>query len=82
VTIDGEIIEFGGEAPRRAGLRPDGAAVGSEGLLGVVTEVTVKLLPKPQLARVVMACFDSRRESRAGRGCDHRAPASSRPGWR
>jgi len=32
--------------------------IGSEGMLGVVTEVTVKLIPKPQLARVIMASFD------------------------
>ena len=33
-------------------------AIGSEGMLVVVTEVTVKLLPKPQSARVIMASFD------------------------
>src|SRR5690606_20651420 len=32
--------------------------IGSEGMLGVVTEVTVKLIPKPQAARVIMASFD------------------------
>jgi glycolate oxidase len=35
---------------------------GSEGLLGIVTEVTVKLTPMPELARVVMAGFDSVRD--------------------
>ena len=35
-----------------------GVLVGSEGMLAVTTEVTVKLTPKPQLAKVVMASFD------------------------
>jgi len=59
VTIDGEILELGGEAPDAPGLNLLHAFVGSEGMLGLVTEVTVKLLPVPQLARVVMASFPS-----------------------
>jgi glycolate oxidase len=57
-TIDGDPIEFGSEAPDTPGYDLLALAIGSEGLLAVVTEVTVKLLPKPQLARVVMASFD------------------------
>ncbi|HZO00520.1 MAG TPA: FAD-linked oxidase C-terminal domain-containing protein [Burkholderiales bacterium] len=57
-TIDGEPIELGGEAPDAPGYDLLALAVGSEGMLFVVTEVTLKLLPKPQCARVVMASFD------------------------
>ena len=57
-TIDGEPIELGGEAPDAPGYDLLALAVGSEGMLMVVTEVTLKLLPKPQCARVIMASFD------------------------
>ena len=57
-TIDGEPIELGSEAPDAPGYDLLALAIGSEGMLMVVTEVTVKLLPKPQCARVVMASFD------------------------
>jgi glycolate oxidase len=58
VTIDGEILEFGSEALDAPGLDLLAVLIGSEGMLAVVTEVTVKLVPSPQLARVVMASFD------------------------
>lgn len=58
VTIDGERLRLGGEALDAAGYDLLALLTGSEGLLGVVVEVTVKLLPKPQLAQVVMASFD------------------------
>jgi glycolate oxidase len=57
-TIDGEPFELGGEAPDAPGYDLLALAVGSEGMLFVVTEVTLKLLPKPQCARVIMASFD------------------------
>ena len=57
-TIDGEPVALGGEAPDAAGYDLLALAVGSEGMLFVLTEVTLKLLPKPQCARVVMASFD------------------------
>ena len=57
-SIDGEPLEVGSEAPDAAGLDLLALAIGSEGMLFVVTEVTVKLLPKPQCARVIMASFD------------------------
>ena len=57
-TIDGEPIELGSEALDAPGYDLLALAIGSEGLLMVVTEVTVKLLPKPQCARVIMASFD------------------------
>jgi glycolate oxidase len=57
-TIDGEPILLGSAAPDTPGYDLLALAIGSEGMLAVVTEVTVKLLPKPQCARVVMASFD------------------------
>ncbi len=57
-TIEGEPIELGSEAPDAPGYDLLALAVGSEGMLVVVTEVTVKLLPLPQCARVIMASFD------------------------
>jgi glycolate oxidase len=57
VSIDGEIIELGGEALDAPGLDLLAVFIGSEGMLGVVTEVTVRLIPKPQAARVIMASF-------------------------
>jgi glycolate oxidase len=57
-TIDGEPLELGGEAPDAPGYDLLALAVGSEGMLFVVTEVTLKLLPKPMCARVIMASFD------------------------
>ncbi len=59
VTIEGEIIELGTDAPDAPGLNLLPAFIGSEGMLGIVTEVKVKLIPKPQVARVVMASFAS-----------------------
>jgi glycolate oxidase len=57
LTIDGELVELGGRSPDHPGLDLLSLVIGSEGLLMVVTEVTVKLIPRPQLARVVMASF-------------------------
>jgi len=57
-TIDGEPVEFGSEALDSAGYDLLALAIGSEGLLAVTTEVTVRLLPRPETARVIMASFD------------------------
>jgi glycolate dehydrogenase FAD-linked subunit len=56
-TIDGEPVVVGGAAPDAPGYDLLALAIGSEGMLLVVTEVTVKLLPEPQCARVIMASF-------------------------
>jgi glycolate oxidase len=58
ITIDGDVIELGSLAPDAPGLDLLSVFVGSEGMLGVVTEVTLRLTPKPALARVIMASFD------------------------
>jgi glycolate oxidase len=54
---DGEPVEFGSLALDAAGLDLMSIVVGSEGMLAVTIEVTVKLTPKPQLARCIMASF-------------------------
>jgi glycolate oxidase len=58
VTIDGDVVELGSAAPDAPGLDLLAVFIGSEGMLGIVTEVTVKLVPKPALAQVIMASFD------------------------
>ncbi|MGH8296397.1 MAG: FAD-linked oxidase C-terminal domain-containing protein [Steroidobacteraceae bacterium] len=57
-TIEGEVLEIGSAAPDAPGYDLLALLTGSEGLLGVVTEVTVRLIPRPQCARVVLAAFD------------------------
>lgn len=62
-TAEGEPIEFGGEALDAPGLDLLALVIGSEGMLAVTTEVTVKLVPKPQVARCIMASFDDVRKA-------------------
>lgn len=57
VLVDGEIIRLGGRQLESRGLDLLGLIVGSEGLLGVVTEVIVRILPKPELARALLVGF-------------------------
>ena len=57
LTMEGEAVEFGSHALDAPGLDLLPLVVGSEGMLAVVTEVTVKLVPTPQLARCIMASF-------------------------
>src|SRR5713101_5604983 len=58
VTVEGEAVEFGAEALDAPGLDLLALMIGSEGMLAVATEITVKLLPKPETARVMLASFD------------------------
>lgn len=57
VTIEGDVVRLGGRGLEPAGLDLLGVIVGSEGLLGVVTEVTVRILPRPQTARALLIGF-------------------------
>lgn len=57
VTMQGESLEFGSRAPDAPGLDLLAAIIGSEGMLAVTTEVTVRLVPRPRLARCIMASF-------------------------
>ncbi|MGE7991760.1 glycolate oxidase subunit GlcD [Pseudomonas sp. NPDC089554] len=59
LTVEGEYMTLGSDALDAPGFDLLALFTGSEGLLGIVTEVTVKLLPKPQVARVLLASFDS-----------------------
>jgi glycolate oxidase len=58
-TIDGEILQLGCDALDSAGYDLLALVTGSEGLLGVITEVSVKLLPEPETAKCVLAAFSS-----------------------
>jgi glycolate oxidase len=59
VLIDGEVIRIGGKHLDSEGYDLLGVMIGSEGLLGVVTEVTVRILRKPESARAVLVGFPS-----------------------
>jgi glycolate oxidase len=59
VTGTGEMLTLGGPAAERPGYDLTGVAVGSEGTLGVVTKVVVKLTRAPEAVRTVVATFDS-----------------------
>ena len=58
VTIDGELLTIGNSGLDSAGYDLLALLTGSEGMLGVIVEVTVKLLPKPERAQVILAAFD------------------------
>ena len=62
-TVEGEPVEFGSAALDAPGLDLLAAVIGSEGMLAIATEVTVKLTPKPLLARCIMASFDDIRRA-------------------
>lgn len=69
VLADGEIVRFGGKAMDREGYDLLGLLTGSEGLLGITTEATLRILPRPELARAMMAVYDS--VERAGQAVAH-----------
>ena len=62
-TMEGEPIEFGSDALDTPGYDLLSVVVGSEGMLAIIHEVTVKLIPKPILARCIMASFDDIRKA-------------------
>ena len=82
VTMDGELLTFGSETGEAPGLNLLAAVVGSEGMLGVVVEVTVRLLPIPRARRVAARGVRRRRPlRRRGRRADrgrHRSRPASR----
>ena len=59
VLMDGSIVELGGPMGEGAGLDLLGVVCGAEGQLGIVTEATLRILPKPAGARPVLIGFDS-----------------------
>jgi len=62
-TVEGEPIEFGSDALDASGFDLLSVFIGSEGMLAITLEVTVKLVPKPMLARCIMASFDDLRKA-------------------
>jgi glycolate oxidase len=63
VTLSGEILEIGGSGLDAAGYDLLAIMTGSEGMLGIVTEIVVKLTPSAEKAQVVMAAFDDIRKA-------------------
>jgi glycolate oxidase len=63
VVPDGRVIRLGGKALDSAGYDLIGVLTGSEGLLAVITEVTVRILPKPETARAMLIGFSSSEEA-------------------
>jgi glycolate oxidase len=59
LTMAGEVLEIGSEGLDSAGYDLLALMTGSEGMLGIIIEITVKLLPKPERAQVVMAGYDN-----------------------
>lgn len=66
ITVTGELLEVGGDALDSAGYDLLALMTGSEGMLGVIVEVTLKLLSQPVSNRVLLAAFDEIEE--AGKG--------------
>jgi len=62
-TMEGEPINFGSDALDGPGYDLLSVVIGSEGMLAVTMEVTVRLIPKPMLARCIMASFDDVRKA-------------------
>ncbi|MCC9620816.1 FAD-binding protein [Thalassospira sp. MA62] len=62
VTIEGDVLQIGGKGLDQAGYDLLGIVTGSEGLLGIVTEVTVRILRKPETARALLLGFNSSEE--------------------
>lgn len=78
LTIEGEAMTLGAESLDAPGFDLLALMNGSEGMLGVATEITVKLLPKPETAKVLMASFDD--VEKAGRAVGDIIAAGIIPG--
>jgi glycolate oxidase len=63
VTIEGELITLGGDCLDRPGFDLLALITGSEGLLGVLTEITVRLTPSPSFTQVMLVAFDDVRKA-------------------
>ena len=82
VLIDGEIVRLGGKHLDAEGYDLLGVMIGSEGLLGVVTEVTVRILPKADDRARRADRLSARTRTPAIASPRSSAPASSRAAWR
>src|SRR5579862_877340 len=65
VLPDGEVARLGGDALESPGLDLLGAFVGSEGTLGIATEITLRIVRRPEAVRTVLAAFDHTDEAGA-----------------
>jgi len=59
ITMDGDILDIGSPALDAPGYDLLALMTGSEGMLGVIVEISVRLLPRPERAQVMLAAFDS-----------------------
>jgi len=59
VLMDGQVMRLGGRHLDQSGYDLLGVMAGSEGLLAVITEITVRILPKPQTAQALLVGFDT-----------------------
>ncbi|MFL5828122.1 MAG: FAD-linked oxidase C-terminal domain-containing protein [Thermoleophilaceae bacterium] len=78
VLPDGELIQLGGKELDRPGYDLLGAFVGSEGTLGIATKITVRVVPKPEAVRTLVAFFGD--TSHAGRAVSDVVAAGIVPG--
>jgi glycolate oxidase len=78
VLPDGEVVQLGGESVEGVGPDLVGLYVGSEGLFGVALEITLRLLPKPEVFKTVLAAYRSLGE--AGRAVSMVVAAGLLPG--
>jgi glycolate oxidase len=58
VLADGQVVQLGSVAPDAPGFDLRGVVIGSEGMFGIVTKITVRLMPKPEDARTMVAIYD------------------------
>ena len=63
VLPEGEVVELGGESLESVGPDWTGLFVGSEGLFGIALEITLRLLPKPEAYRTILAAYHSIEEA-------------------
>lgn len=59
VLFDGTVVELGGKAPDMPGYDLTGLVVGSEGTLGIATEITLRLIEQPEAIKTLLGIFDS-----------------------
>ena len=82
VTPQGDVVRLGGKHLDSGHYDLLGLTVGSEGLIGIVTEVTVRILKRPQTARALLIGFDAVEGGRVRASRRSSPTASFPPAWR